>query len=352
MNDSFKNSIDKYIRFCKNENWIKEEAYKFEYANYINCNIDWDSNSDSEILQILQESQKIKYTTDVRGIQFIQKSGRVELKDFISLQDIKLFREFRIKEFEQIDWTERTMSFTALSAWIASLFPDKFFPIPMKGFDQTVKYLFNYDKEKFPKVGLEYLLECQPFMQETWNTLSQYPIEELCLTVWNKYYGDNPQLNIPIKTELSLIDKVWLVQDFHLFVHRQILNLYKPKSKTIQVAEEIEPTAIEGNSVLAQHMRYERNNSFIQKIKKQALAENKMLNCQICGFSFFEKYGEIGEGFIEAHHKNPLSERTGKTKTKREDIALVCSNCHRMLHRGDPTFGIDEIKDKINKNAL
>lgn len=352
MNDSFKNSIDKYIRFCKNENWIEEEAYKFEYANYVNCNVDWDTNSDIEILKTLQQSQKLKYTTDVRGIQFIQKSGRVELKDFVSLNDIKLFREFRIKDFEQIDWTERTMSFTALSAWLASLFPEKFYPIPMKGFDQTIKYLFNYKKEKFPKVGHEYLLECQSFMQETWNNLAQYPIENLCLTEWNKFYNNNPELNIPIKTELSLIDKVWLVQDFHLFVHRQILDLYKPKNKTIQVAEEAEPTVIEGNSVLAQHMRYERNNAFIQRIKKRAIAENKMLNCQICGFSFFEKYGEIGEGFIEAHHKNPLSERNEKTNTKREDIALVCSNCHRMLHRGDPTFGIEEIKQKINKNAL
>ncbi len=352
MNDSFKNSIDKYIRFCKNENWIEKEAYKFEFANYVNYNINWDSNTDFEILQILQQSQKIKYTTEVRGIQFIQKSGRVELKDFISLQDIKLFREFRIKRFEQIDWTGRTMSFTALSAWLASLFPEKFFPIPMKGFDQTVKFLFNYNKEKFPKIGPKYLLECQPFMQKTSNTLFQYPIEDLYLTQWNKYYSDNPQLNIPIKTKMSSIDIVWLAQDFHLFVHRQILNLYQPKGKTIQVAEEIEAEALEGNSILAQHMRYERNNSFIQRIKKQALAENKMLNCQICGFSFFEKYGEIGEGFIEAHHKNPLAERTRRAKTTREDIALVCSNCHRMLHRGNPTFGVKEIKEKITRNTL
>ncbi len=352
MNESFKNSIDKYIRFCKNTNWIEEEAYKFEYANYINGNIDWESNSDSEILQVLQQSQKIKYTTDVRGIQFIQKSGRIDLKDFIALNDIKLFREFRIKGFEQVDWTERTMSFTALSAWLASLFPERFFPVPMKGFDQTIKYLFNYEKRKFPKVGLKYLLECQSFLQETWEILNQYPIEDLCLTEWNKFYKENPQLSIHIKTELSAVDKVWLVQDFHLFVHRQILDLYKPKNKTIQIVEDTEPTAIEGNSVLAQHMRYERNSAFIQKIKKQALAENKMLNCQICGFSFFEKYGGIGEGFIEAHHKKPLSERDGKTKTKREDIALVCSNCHRMLHRGDPTLVIEELKQKMNKNAL
>lgn len=347
MNDSFKNSINKYMRFCKKENWIENEAYKFVFANYVNCNVDWDTNSDLKILKTLKQSQKIKYTTGVKGVQFIQKSGRFSLKDFISLNDIKLLREFKNKDFEQIDWSERTMSFTALSAWLSSLFPEKFYPIPMIGYDQTIMFLFNYEKKKFPKAGQKYLLECQSFMEDTWNNMSQYPIEDLCLIEWNKFYKDNPRLNIPIKKELALIDKVWLAQDFHLFVYKQILELYEPKNKEIQVAEDKEPIAIEGNTVLAKHMRYERNSAFIQKIKKEAIAKNKMLNCQICGFSFFEKYGEIGEGFIEAHHKKPFSENNGETKTKREDIALVCSNCHRMLHRGTPTFAIEEIKQRI-----
>lgn len=352
MNSSFRNSIDKYIRFCKKGDWIKEESYKFEYANFINTNIDWESHSEDEILQTLQNSQKIKYSTDVKGIQFILKSGRIDLKEFISIKDIELLKEFRFKEFNQIHWNERTMSFTALSAWLASLFPDKFFPIPMKGFDQTIKYLFNYNNDKLPKVGPEYILECQWYMQETWNNLSQYPIEDLCLSEWNKFYGENPKLNIPVKTEFSQVDKVWLAQDFHLFVHRQILDLYKPKNKRIKISEDIELTVIEGNSVLAQHMRYERNSSFIKKIKEQAIAANKMLNCQICGFSFFENYGEIGEGFIEAHHKKSLSKMMGETKTKKDDIVLVCSNCHRMLHRGDPTIEIEVLMQKMNRNAL
>ena len=351
MNDSFKNSIDKYIRYCKNKNWIEEEAYKFEFANFIINNIDWESKNDFENLEILKHSQKIKYTTGATGIQFIQKSGRVDLKEFISLKDIVLLKEFKLKSFEQIDWSNRTMSFTVLSAWLASLYPDKFFPIPMKGFDQTIKYLFNYN-EKFPKTGQEYITACQPYLKETWNNLTQYPIENLFLTQWNFFYSENPDLNIPIKTKLDEVDKVWLVQDFHLFVHRKILDLYKPKNKAIKIAQENEPTVIEGNSVLAQHMRYERNSSFIQKIKQKAMTENRMLNCHVCGFSFFEKYGEVGEGFIEAHHTNPLFERNGKTITKREDIILVCSNCHRMLHRGNPTFRIEELKQKINKNAL
>jgi hypothetical protein len=331
--------------------WIYSESYKFEYANFIHQNVNWETQSDNDILQILISSQKIKYTTDARGVQFIQKSGRVDLKDFIALKDIQLLREFKSKEFNEIDWTERTMSFTSLSAWIASLYPEKFYPIPMKGFDQTIKYLFNSSIGKFPKVGEKYIIDCQSFMQETWDDLRQYPIEDLCLLEWNKFYKENPKLNIPIKTKLSHVDKVWLVQDFHLFVYRQILNLYKPKNTEFKVSEVTDLVVIEGDSILAQHLRYERNSSFIKKVKEQALCENKMLNCQICGFSFIEKYGEIGEGFIEAHHIRPFFEIKEKTITSRDDIALVCSNCHRMLHRGIETLNTEELKQTINKFA-
>lgn len=120
----------------------------------------------------------------------------------------------------------------------------------------------------------------------------------------------------------------------------------KPK-----VADDIESYTSEGKSVLSKHIRYERNNSFIRKIKEKALLDNKMLNCQVCGFSFYANYGEIGQGFIEAHHLAPLNENGGEAVlTKREDIALVCSNCHRMLHRGNPTFSIEELSSLLHED--
>jgi 5-methylcytosine-specific restriction enzyme A len=64
----------------------------------------------------------------------------------------------------------------------------------------------------------------------------------------------------------------------------------------------------------------------------------------VCGFSFLEIYGEHGRGFIEAHHKQPLSERTTKRSTRIEDMALVCANCHRMIHTGDKTLTLEELK--------
>jgi predicted HNH restriction endonuclease len=111
-----------------------------------------------------------------------------------------------------------------------------------------------------------------------------------------------------------------------------------------------ELTAPDGNPVLAEHLRYERNSTFIHKIKERALARNKMLNCQVCGFSFLEKYGEIGKGFIEAHHKKPLSEIKQQTSKTEDDFILVCSNCHRMLHQNSLAIDVKELKLLIKKD--
>jgi predicted HNH restriction endonuclease len=55
--------------------------------------------------------------------------------------------------------------------------------------------------------------------------------------------------------------------------------------------------------------------------------------CLVCGLRFEDAYGKLGEGFAEAHHRVPLHSLTGKVKTRMEDLATVCANCHRMLHK-------------------
>lgn len=90
----------------------------------------------------------------------------------------------------------------------------------------------------------------------------------------------------------------------------------------------------EGKKVEGLHKLIERNKAVIDLAKKKAKDRDPLLCCSVCGFSFSKVYGvELGENFIEAHHTKPLSEITEEVKTKVEDLALVCSNCHRMLHR-------------------
>ncbi|HGM7194907.1 TPA: HNH endonuclease [Serratia marcescens] len=73
--------------------------------------------------------------------------------------------------------------------------------------------------------------------------------------------------------------------------------------------------------------------------------------CHVCNFDFEEYYGDIGKGFIECHHLNPLSERNSEEiiQTHLKDVITICSNCHKMIHKRSPPFSIEELKCKIKK---
>lgn len=101
-------------------------------------------------------------------------------------------------------------------------------------------------------------------------------------------------------------------------------------SSIIQELEISHPdlTVIEGELRLVKHLVKERNRKIVMEKKRQAIKKNS-LRCEVCSFSFPEKFHSE---FIECHHISPISQTQGKRETKLEDLALVCSNCHRMLH--------------------
>lgn len=89
----------------------------------------------------------------------------------------------------------------------------------------------------------------------------------------------------------------------------------------------------EGQVLYKLHKHRERNKKIVSKKKADSLKRFGKLECEICNFDFHAKYGGLGYGFIECHHKTPLYMLESVIYTKLEDLALVCSNCHRMLHR-------------------
>jgi 5-methylcytosine-specific restriction protein A len=118
----------------------------------------------------------------------------------------------------------------------------------------------------------------------------------------------------------------------------------------IQDEEDDEITSVkEGRVIYKLHKLRERDAKINKKKKDSYLRENGKLDCEVCGFEFFSTYGDLGNGFIEAHHRVPLSDIEGESKTELKDLALVCSNCHRMLHREIDTLTIKELKKKIKR---
>lgn len=56
--------------------------------------------------------------------------------------------------------------------------------------------------------------------------------------------------------------------------------------------------------------------------------------CMACQFNFAKKYGDRGEDFIEVHHLKPVSGNLDRIQVNpHTDLVVVCSNCHRMIHR-------------------
>jgi 5-methylcytosine-specific restriction enzyme A len=103
---------------------------------------------------------------------------------------------------------------------------------------------------------------------------------------------------------------------------------------------------LEGQVLYKLHKYRERNARIVARKKQSVFKHTGKLACEVCGFDFFEQYGSLGKGFIECHHIRPLSETIDFAETKVEDLALVCSNCHRMLHR-EPQLSVAALRSQL-----
>jgi 5-methylcytosine-specific restriction protein A len=102
--------------------------------------------------------------------------------------------------------------------------------------------------------------------------------------------------------------------------------------------------AIEGRIMTVMHRRRERSRDLLEKRKKATIRKTGALACEVCSFNFLARYGERGRDFIECHHLRPVELLGDGTPTTLSDLALVCSNCHRMIHARRPWLSLDELK--------
>ena len=111
--------------------------------------------------------------------------------------------------------------------------------------------------------------------------------------------------------------------------------------------DEINDSVKEGEVMYKLHKYRERNSKITKTKKERYFKVNGKLDCEVCFFDYYAIYGEIGKGFIECHHRKPLSELEPNTETKLSDLALVCANCHRMLHKSINTLSIEDLKKML-----
>ncbi len=111
---------------------------------------------------------------------------------------------------------------------------------------------------------------------------------------------------------------------------------------------DVDYEAIEGNLKIITHTQKERDYKLVKKKKDMVRDKTGKLECEICGFDFKEVYGSlINKDFCEVHHKKPISEYQGGENTRLEDLAILCSNCHRTIHLTKPMLSVEEFRKKL-----
>jgi 5-methylcytosine-specific restriction protein A len=89
------------------------------------------------------------------------------------------------------------------------------------------------------------------------------------------------------------------------------------------------------------HLRAEGRNGRLAKLAKNAQG----YRCQACGRDYVEELGPIGKGCVDAHHLTPFSELDERPVAldPAADFAIVCANCHRLIHSETPPLLPDQV---------
>lgn len=111
--------------------------------------------------------------------------------------------------------------------------------------------------------------------------------------------------------------------------------------------EAVDGTVIEGAIRRVEVNAYERDPS-----ARRRCIEAHGTNCCVCGFNFGAVYGPEANGYIHVHHLRPLSEVGASHQVDPvQDLRPVCPNCHAVLHRKNPPYSIEEVREFIRQNS-
>lgn len=194
-------------------------------------------------------------------------------------------------------------------------------------------YSYRPDKEKFRNPnGVSYKLSNFKHIDPSYIGKGSKGHSKLDKEIFFEFNNNKDELKSICETIYSLVDN-----------KKSLEELYKIEEET---SEEL--TVKEGKVLYKLHKVRERSHKIVNQKKKEYLKKFGKLDCEVCGFDFFEAYGEIGLGFIEAHHKTPLNKLDVNRVVRTSDLALVCSNCHRMIHRKISELSIDELRARLN----
>lgn len=160
-----------------------------------------------------------------------------------------------------------------------------------------------------------------------------------------------------VLTQSSDLVKVALEPGFKSSIVEQALrrvNYTNPSSIPGVLVFDEDEVIKEGARTHVRRAVYERS----RRLRDAAIThytEEGELKCEVCEFSFERTYGELGRGFIEIHHKTPIFCLQGQSVEQTiaramRDVAALCANCHRMVHRQrDVILSVEELRVALDR---
>lgn len=113
------------------------------------------------------------------------------------------------------------------------------------------------------------------------------------------------------------------------------------------VAPDGELTFMEGDPRLVFHVRRERDPALVEAKREAVHAATGRLQCEACGFTTEAVYPRLDGEVCEIHHRLPLAEASEAVETRLMDLAVLCANCHRAIHRTTPLMSVEEFRSRF-----
>lgn len=394
--DEFNECLSKYLEHCKSSTWVDDEIYKFKFANWLNKKLNLKLQTVDKILAICFQSQKEKYGENT-GVQFMIQGAKSQLSKYITKKDAEIFKYLSENEnYNKESFSGCGVSYPILSAWLGTIFPNRFVCVASTDFIKSINFLFEY--EKIPEKGFDFFETSQQYFKVIKLELKKHDLGHLFLSKINNYLLElYPKT--PPKKKYDEFDWNWLTEDFSLYIFREYLKLYIPKERKLFKSDIVnendfnelksgvltneqifdgDTEELDSGKYNVQEFNYEEINEFkipeelpetdselyteglkksiiVNSYERNPIARKKCiehwgLNCSVCNFNFYDYYGELGAEYIHVHHLTKISSIGQSYQINPvTDLRPVCPNCHSMLHRGNKERTIEELKEILNK---
>jgi hypothetical protein len=201
-------------------------------------------------------------------------------------------------------------------------------------------------RERFPEalrmvtgfgkaIATAILTVAYPDKYGVWNGVSEAALRRLGLWPGGRYEEINTVL-LRLSSDLKI--DLWTL-DGLMWWYRSQRPVNRPPEEIIEGS-----TFPEGGVDRILVNRYERDPK-----ARNACIDHYGAVCVVCKFDFGVLYGELLRGFIHVHHLQPLASVGPDYRVDPiKDLRPVCPNCHAVLHRREPPYSLDEVRELID----